>query len=186
MAKGHVRTESGERRRLRLPVLGEAAVCQRCSERGRTCCEPVDGVALAPLTPGDTRRIADATGLDTETFSTSRRLDREEIEALEAEDPVLRGLVGSDGLIRSLARTGEACVFWRRGKGCSLSYEVRPLLCRRFPIVRRGSALSVRPGGDCLAIEEAADMPSLLITLGITEGELSRIDRQIRTDLGSR
>ena len=168
---------------MRLKTLGEAPVCARCSARGPTCCEPEEGVALAPLTPGDRRRISHATGLAPTDFTTARRLDDEERAALASEDPVLRDLVGDDGVLVSLAKKGRACTFHVSGRGCSLAYDVRPLLCRRFPVVRDRGRLTVRPGGDCLALEEAVDMPSLLVALGLTTEELARIDRRLREDL---
>lgn len=171
------------RRTQKLPVIGAAPVCSRCAARGPTCCEPTDGVALAPLTLGDIDRIQSATGLSPHEFTTERPIDDEERAALEEQDPVLRGLV-RDGQLVSLAKSERgACVFHARDRGCTLSYETRPLLCRRYPIVRRGSELSVSPGGACLAIEEAADMPALLISLGLSTDVLVEIDRQIRIDL---
>jgi Fe-S-cluster containining protein len=168
------------------PDLGTASVCARCAARGPTCCEPEDGVALAPLTPGDVERIAAATHKKPSEFSTLRELDEDERRALEADDPVLRGLIPPGAPLRSLAKRGRACVFHEAGRGCSLAYEVRPLLCRRFPIVRMGRRFRVSPGGDCLAVEEARDLPDLLRLLGTREDEYARIDREIRADLKRR
>lgn len=165
---------------------GAASVCARCAARGPTCCEPEEGVALAPLTPGDVARISAATGLAPETFAVARTLDPEERAALEEDDPVLRGLAARDGTVRSLAKRGRACVFHEAGRGCSLAYDVRPLLCRRFPIVRLGRRFRVSPGGDCLAAEEARDLPDLLRLLGTTEDAYAAIDRRIRADLRGR
>jgi len=168
---------------MKMPLLGAAPACARCAERGPTCCEPTEGVALAPLTPGDLDRIERATDRPRATFTVERAIDPDEQAALEAGDPVLRGLV-RDGRLISLA-TGDrgACVFHARDQGCTLAFDVRPLLCRRYPIVRRGSQLSVRPGGSCLAVEEARNMPELLGLLGLTVDDLAQIDRQIRRDL---
>ena len=167
----------------KLPVVGAAPVCVRCAARGPTCCEPTDGVALAPLTPGDVVRIQRATGLTPKDFTTERPVDDEERAALEEQDPILRGLV-HDGRLVSLAKSARgACVFHERDRGCTLSYEMRPLLCRRYPIVRRGAQLSVSPGGACLAIDEAANMPELLQSLGLSLDALSAIDQQIQRDL---
>ncbi len=160
--------------------LGAASVCHRCASRGPTCCQPGD-VPLAALTPGDVRRIAKATGLAAESFSVLRHLDAGEREALKLEDPVLAKLADGSGNLRSLAKRGGVCVF--HSGGCTLAYGARPLLCRRFPLVRWHGKLLVRPGGDCLAVEEAADLPSLLESLGLTAEELARIDRRVQADL---
>jgi hypothetical protein len=140
-------------------------------------------VALAPLTKGDIDRIMRATGLDRSVFTSERLLDEEEARALERQDPALKGLVGADRRLVSLAKSGAACVFHSRAQGCRLDFESRPLLCRRFPIVRHRQRLWVNPGGACLALEEAADMPALMALLGIDEAGLAAIDRQIRADL---
>jgi Fe-S-cluster containining protein len=170
---------------MSLALLGQAHVCKRCAARGPTCCEPEEGVALAPLTPGDIRRISRATQRNPSDFVTERLIDADEAAAWTGEDPVLRGLVSDDGLLRSLAKQGNACVF-HSASGCTLGYDVRPLLCRRFPVVRDRGALRVNPGGNCLALEEANNMPSLLQLLGLTEESLKQIDRQIRADLTPR
>jgi Fe-S-cluster containining protein len=141
---------------------------------------------LALLTPGDLARISDETGLPPERFSVTRTMESGERAGLEDEDPVLRGLVNADGWVRSLAKRQGACVFHSRPAGCSLRYDVRPLLCRRFPLVQLGGRLHVRPGGDCLAVEEATDLPQLLASLGTSARELARVDAQIRRDLDDR
>ena len=185
MAKSEVSVPARTSGTGTLKILGAAPVCVRCAARGETCCQPPEGVPLAPLTPGDVQRIGGATGLETEAFSSVRAVDPEEEAALVDQDPVLRGIV-RNGKLRSLAKTPDGCVFYRHDRGCSLSYEVRPLLCRRFPLVRRGRGLSVRPGGACLAVEEAAGTPALMGSLGLTVAELARIDGQIRRDLSGK
>jgi Fe-S-cluster containining protein len=168
---------------MSLPIVGQAHVCQRCAQFGPTCCQPENGVALAPLTPGDIERITRATGLNASVFTTARTLDVEELEALEEQEPVLKGLVGPDRRLVSLTVVNGACALFSNHSGCTLRYESRPLLCRRYPIVRNRRWLSVSPGGRCLAVEEASDMPSLLGLLGMTEDGLVEIDRQLRADL---
>jgi Fe-S-cluster containining protein len=159
--------------------------CARCAQRGPTCCEPEEGVALASLTPGDLARIERASGRSPAEFTVRRVLDAEEHAALDEEDPVLRGLVGPDRVLVSLAKNGRACVFLDRQSGCTLG-EAKPLACRRFPFVRVGRALKVRPGGDCLACEEARDLPELMGMLETDEKKLRSLDRGIRRDLGGR
>jgi Fe-S-cluster containining protein len=169
---------------MTLTTLGAASVCQRCAESGPTCCEPEPGLPLAALTPGDVARIAAATGLPPTAFTESRQVDATERAFLQKDDRLLARLV-QDGNLVSLAKRGRACVFHEAGRGCSLAYEVRPLLCRRFPIVRQGRFLNVRPGGRCLAVEEARDMSQLLQSLGLSEAELERLEQKVRADTQS-
>lgn len=134
---------------------------------------------LAPLTAADVRRIARVSGRPLEEFVDVRRIDPEERAEWERQDPVLRGLVGAEGIVRSLAVREGACVFLRRGEGCSLGPD-RPLLCHRFPLVRRRGRLAVEPGGACLACEEAPDLETLLESLGLDRAVLARLDAAIR------
>lgn len=158
--------------------MSSPAVCHRCGEKGTACCTSPFGVSLAPLLPGEVDRLVRRTGLAREAFTAERAIDHVEQQALWADDPVLDGL-GRDGSLVSLKIVDGACVFLGTD-GCTLG-EDRPLLCRRFPFVRTAPRrLEVRPGGDCLACEEAPDLPSLLVTLGTDRAQLRQLDRSIR------
>lgn len=158
------------------------SVCRRCGENGTACCTSPFGVALAPLLPGEVDRLARRTGLAAQAFTDVRAIDEVEQQALWADDPVLDGL-GADGQLVSLKVVDGACVFLAEN-GCTLGDE-RPLLCRRFPFVRTAPRrIEVRPGGDCLACEEADDLPGLLVALGTDRARLRRLDQAIRRALG--
>ncbi len=155
-------------------------VCARCAALGKACCVSAEGVAGPPVTPGDIARIEAASGRRARDFTVSREVDAIEQQAWEEEDPAARGLV-REGRVLSLARDGDACVFLGRA-GCTLG-ESRPLLCRRFPFVRRAGRLEVKPGGDCLAVSESAGLPSLLVALNTSRRELRSIDAQLALEL---
>lgn len=156
-------------------------VCRRCTANGTGCCTSTNGVPLAPLLETDLARISQATGLQADAFVTTRPIDEEEREALWDDDPVLRGL-SADGVIRSLRIQDGACVFLGP-EGCTLG-SARPLLCRRFPFVRRERGrIAVNPGGECLACDEAQSLPELLQLLGSSPAKLRTIDRAIRRSL---
>lgn len=160
-------------------TVGQAHVCARCAARGRTCCEPDDGVSLAPLGPADVLRIIGATGLAVEAFAREVALDRIDRAALRLEDPAAAAMLkGAPG--RTLLAVDGRCVFHDRASGCRLAYDVRPLHCRRFPFVRQGRFHVVRPGGACLAVEESKDLPDLVERLGTSLPELDRIDAEMR------
>ncbi len=139
-----------------------------------------EGVSGPPLTPGDIARIVARSGMEASAFVVAREVDAIEQQAWEEDDPAARGLVRA-GTARSLARRGEACIFLGE-RGCALG-DARPLLCQRFPLVRLGARLEVKPGGVCLAVEEAQDLPSLLVLLGTSRRRLREIDRQLRREL---
>ena len=155
-------------------------ICARCAASGNACCVSAEGVSGPPLTPGDIERIAAATRLRARDFTVSREVDAVEQQAWEEEDPATRGLV-REGRVVALARRGAACIFLGP-RGCTLG-EAKPLLCARFPFVRRRNSLEVKPGGDCLAVAESRDIPSLLVALNTSRRELRSIDAQLGLEL---
>ncbi len=159
-----------------------SGVCVRCAERGTSCCTSKEGVEGPPLTPADEARIAARTGLAAPQFVSVRAIDEVEQEAWREEDPSLAG-VARGGVVRSLRRgaDGASCLFLGSA-GCALGGD-RPLACQRFPFAQRGRQLLVRPGGECLAAEEAEDLGALLALLGTSREEQRRLDRQLRGEL---
>lgn len=155
-------------------------VCARCAARGTACCVSAEGLSGPPLTPGDVARIAAQSGLAAERFVVEREVDEVEEAAWREEDPALAGIVRA-GRVRSLGRAGDACLFLAAA-GCTLG-ESRPLACQRFPLVRLGGRLTPKPGGACLAVEEAAGLPQLLVLLGTSRSRLRAIERQLRAEL---
>jgi Fe-S-cluster containining protein len=155
-------------------------VCVRCASRGTSCCVSLDGVSGPPVTPGDIARISALTGLAPDQFLTAREVDSIEQAAWEEDDPATRGLV-QNGKVSSLVRRRSACFFLGE-EGCRLGVA-RPLLCHRFPFVRHGSRIEVKPGGTCLAVEEGKDLGDLLISLGTSKKRLAQIDQQLRFEL---
>jgi Fe-S-cluster containining protein len=154
----------------------------RCAARGTSCCTSKEGVEGPPLTPADEARIAARTGLAAAAFSSVRAVDEIEQAAWREEDPSLAG-VARGGAVRSLRRgdDGATCLFLESA-GCALGAD-RPLACQRFPFVQRGRQLLVRPGGECLAAEEAEDLDGLLVLLGTSREEQRRLDRRLRAEL---
>jgi len=157
-------------------------VCVRCAARGTSCCVSIDGVSGPPVTPGDIARISALTRLAPEKFLSEREVDSVEQAAWEEDDPATRGLV-QNGTVRSLVRQGSACFFLGE-QGCKLG-EARPLLCHRFPFVRHGSRIEVKPGGTCLAVEEGNELSDLFVSLGTSKKRLAEVDHRLRRELNS-
>jgi Fe-S-cluster containining protein len=155
-------------------------VCARCAARGTACCTSAEGLAGPPLTPGDVERIAARSGLAPAQFVVEREVDAVEEQAWSEEDPALAGIVRA-GRVRSLGRRGADCLFLGRG-GCTLG-DGRPLACHRFPLVRVGRRLTPKPGGQCLAVEEAGGLDELLVLLGTSRRRLAAVERQLRREL---
>ncbi len=157
-----------------------SSVCARCAAQGTSCCVSVEGVSGPPLTPADIERISTATGRAATEFVVEREVDLIEHLAWEQDDPATRGLV-REGRVRSLARRGDECIFLS-ANGCELG-SARPLLCQRFPFMRVNGVIDVKPGGFCLAVDEAADLPQLLTMLGTGRKQLQAIDEQLQREL---
>jgi Fe-S-cluster containining protein len=95
----------------------------------RTCCQRAEVL----VTAGDVERIRAASG--SEDFFEYRRAEDESYLEFDSKDPDWLTLtVEADGTRRMLRRTHEGdCVFLGTG-GCRLTLEVRPLVCRLYPL----------------------------------------------------
>jgi len=113
---------------MELPLLDEQDfLCVRCSRRRPTCCQDSE---VYP-TPGDVRRIAQATGR--EDFYEYRRPDNP-IYAQENDDPFwIEHVFRSDGTRRVLKRQPQGDCTFLGEAGCVLPLETRPLICRLYP-----------------------------------------------------
>lgn len=159
------------------------AVCGRCVAKGGGCCTSEPGIFGPPLTSGDERRIAQATGRERTQFVQVRDVDPEEVLAWEADVPSLKGLC-KGGIVRSLARPAGRCLLLGP-RGCTLPPEAKPLLCQLFPFEVAGQALRVQPAGDCLAVEESHDLPSLARLLRTSARQLVQLDVRVREELSA-
>lgn len=106
----------------------EASLCSRCAQRGKTCCQ----ICEIYVTPGDVQRIGTFVG-HFDFFEFRKPVDPQYLD--QDDDPEwARCVFRPDGSRRVLRRsTSGDCVFLGP-VGCRLPWEVRPLVCRLYPV----------------------------------------------------
>ncbi len=139
-----------------LPVLQDALspsklddagdfLCARCARRQKTCCQQTDIV----LTEGDIARVSAYVGrsdfIEYRPAGNADYLDQD-------DDPTWRdGTFRADGTRRVVKwKTDGDCSFLGE-KGCVLSYETRPLICRLYPFDYDESGVFAEPASGCPA-----------------------------------
>lgn len=136
-------------------------LCERCARTQQTCCEK----ASVRLTSGDVERIGRFTGL--QDFYEAADTSKWEVDLA---DPLFSSVLVRDAC-RMLKRTERGCSFLSKC-GCALPLEVRPLICRLYPMDYRESGLAgfveaahtycpVPANAALLAELEMADEPQL-------------------------
>jgi Fe-S-cluster containining protein len=125
-------------------VAVTAAPCARCAALQRTCCQRAEVL----LTRGDVARIGASSGrLD---FWEQRAPADASYLDHDPGDPRWRALtVAPDGTRRMLRRRpGGDCTFLG-ARGCELPLEVRPLVCRLYPLGYNEAGLTGREEHYC-------------------------------------
>ena len=165
-------------------MVSSPSACARCpAAQGRSCCEVEGDERLASLTRGDIARIQNATGLAASRFVDGEILSPERALEYERLRPANRGAVRNGVRAHLLAREG-ACVLHRPGLGCSLDPEVRPLLCRLYPLeVDELGRLRAEPHGPCHAVDLGSETRALLADLATDETTVRRLHAQLLTEL---
>ncbi|HVE84133.1 MAG TPA: hypothetical protein VND93_14850 [Myxococcales bacterium] len=177
--------------------LDPERACARCPRKlGRSCCEVEDSEHLATLTWADVDRIAAATSRAPRSFAEAEWLSTADARAYEQSRPLYTGYFARAPARLTLKRRAGACVFLRRGQGCSLGAEVRPTACLLYPfepwpdgslslqVDRFGSLEEARgASSSCLAVEEAGSMEGLLAAFETTREEISSLSERLRAEV---
>ncbi|UCF90545.1 MAG: YkgJ family cysteine cluster protein [Desulfobacterales bacterium] len=125
--------------------------CAQCAQRGRTCCQDRD----IYVTPGDVRRIHAQTRRN--DFYEFRKSSDSAYED-QGDDPRWAAHVfRPDGSRRVLKLDAAGNCIFLMSHGCSLSLNIRPLVCRLHPYNYTARGLDPEPAMDC---------PVDLLTLG--------------------
>lgn len=117
--------------------------CARCAQAGNTCCQKTE----IYVTINDIKRIAACTS----------RIDFFEYRApadpayLSADNDPLwqRHVFRLDGTRRVLRQQPSGDCIFLTGSGCVLSLEVRPLICRLYPLTYRDAGIEIEPDERC-------------------------------------
>jgi len=121
----------------------EKCLCTRCAKMGKTCCYNRD----IYITPGDVKRIREYIGED-DFYEFRSALKSEYLD--QDDDPMwLKYVFNSDGSRRVLKHgISEKCIFLGE-KGCTLSLNVRPLVCRLHPHTYNADDIYPELENDC-------------------------------------
>jgi uncharacterized protein len=172
--------------------------CSRCAAHlRRSCCEARDDEPLATLTRADVERIQASTHLPGKSFVEEEIFQEAEARAYEQLRPGWRGYFLKGTVRLTLARAEGACVFFRRGAGCTLRASVRPTACLLYPfepkedgswtlaVERAGSVPQARASGEprCLAVEEADGRGALLRAFQHSAESLRSLQKRLRAEV---
>ncbi len=121
----------------------EASLCSRCAQRGKTCCQ----ICEIYVTPGDVQRIGAFVGhfafFEFREPADPRYLDQD-------DDPEwARCVFRPDGSRRVLRRSSTGDCVFLGPMGCRLPWEVRPLVCRLYPVEYTASGLKPELADGC-------------------------------------
>jgi Fe-S-cluster containining protein len=104
------------------------SLCARCARLGKTCCQTCE----IYVTPGDVARIEAFTG---QTGFYEFRVPDNPVYLDQDDDPEWVACVfRPDSSRRVLKRKADGDCVFLGPKGCQLPLEVRPLVCRLYPI----------------------------------------------------
>lgn len=142
-------------------------LCARCARRRKTCCQ----ISEVYLTPGDVQRIQAFTG-GSDFFEYRVPVNPEYAD--QAEDPEwARCVFRPDGSRRILRRCENGDCVFLGPQGCGLPWEVRPLVCRLYPVryTARGLEPDLQNGCPTELLPPGQD---LLTALGMTLPQADR------------
>jgi|GEM_PF-295943 len=151
-------------------------LCSRCAQRRRTCCQ----ICEIYVTPGDVQRIRAFTGRD-DFYEFRRPADPGYLD--QDDDPEwARCVFRPDGTRRVLRRTDSGdCSFLGPG-GCQLPWEVRPLVCRLYPVEYTADGLKKELADGCPS-ELLPPGQDLLQALDMTWEKAANWHRQLYAEI---
>jgi len=145
------------------------------------------GQVLATLTFADVQRLKRHTRRKAETFAEVAWLNEQEAADYTASWPLYDGYFRMGPARWTLRQDQGACVFHRKGSGCQLPADVRPVACRLYPFEPRlhggvGLQRSATQGA-CLAVEEAGQVARVLKAFQFQEEDVLALCQQLRTEV---
>jgi len=149
-----------------IPMTQEIC-CARCALTGKTCCQHTE----IYVTMNDVRRIA--------VFTT--RIDFFEYRSPsdpayfggECDPQWLRHVFRLDGTRRVLKQQSYGDCIFLTGSGCQLSLDVRPLVCRLYPLIYTDRGIETEPDEQC-PVKTLCQGESVLEVFGITPDQARR------------
>ncbi len=153
-------------------MSSEESLCSRCAGLGGTCCQ---NTAIF-LTAGDVSRIRGA-GVREEFRDYAAPADGE--DGPDASyDPLWSRIFGADGRRRILRHREDGDCWFLTDRGCSLSMDARPLVCRLYPFDYTGTTIKGVHGHICPS-PERENAPLLLAALEMNRESAEQWRRQL-------
>lgn len=151
-------------------------LCLKCAQRGKTCCQ----ICEIYVTPGDVERIQAFTGrrdfFEFRVPQDPRYLDQD-------DDPEwARCVFRPDGSRRVLRRRASGDCLFLGPCGCQLPWEVRPLVCRLYPVEYTASGLKTELADGC-PVDLLAPGEDLLLALDMTWAKAEVWHRQLYAEI---
>ncbi len=156
--------------------MSDEFLCARCAKHQKTCCQNTD----IHVTLGDVRRIEDASSA---RQFTEYRAATDPAYNQTLEDPFWQQHVfRPDGTRRVLKQQpGGDCCFLG-AQGCTLTMEVRPLICRLYPFDYTADGLKEQPAGGC-PVELLRPQQQLLQVLEMDREKAEQFRQQLYAEL---
>ena len=141
--------------------------CARCAQAGKTCCQQTE----IYVTMNDIKRIAVFTSrIDFFEY----RLPADPAYLGEDNDPLWKQHVFcQDGTRRVLRQHASGDCIFLTGSGCQLSLEMRPLVCRLYPLTYTHKGIEAEPDGRC-SVRMLCRQENVVEVFGITMEQAER------------
>lgn len=147
--------------------MSQESYCGSCARAGKTCCQQTE----IYVTLKDVKRIAVFTSrLD--FFEFRRPVDPAYL-AVDDDPAWQRYVFSPDGTRRVLKQQPAGDCVFLTGKGCLLTLEVRPLICRLYPLTYTVSGVLPALDENCPVTHHSSGRP-VLETFGLTMETIHR------------
>jgi Fe-S-cluster containining protein len=167
----------------------DESVCARCHRLGQGCCSSFhnglpDASRIFPLLPVEVERMASASCLSADEFTTQDEISAEFGKVLLSLNPMLAAAAPAGRRRRLKLRNNGDCIFLSR-RGCRLPLPNRPYYCKLYPFwFLRDGRMLVLLHSACLAQDRAAGWRQVLQRLAMNEGELRAMFKEYMQELG--
>lgn len=169
------------------PTRTSPRTCQRCAERGKSCCELSSGDEeyCFPLSELEMAAIVRAGHDQASCFvqvpNTSNFIDQ---LALLVPDHDVRARFPLGGMHWRLRTTPQGRCIFLDERGCLLAPEFRPKYCRIFPLWVHNGRTTWFTADDCLAVTECTGKADLFSAMGTNENEILALFMDMCSALG--
>ena len=156
--------------------MNQENCCAKCAQAGKTCCQQTE----IYVTVADVKRIA-ASAARIDFFEFRPPADPEYFAA-EDDPPWQQHVFRLDGTRRVLKQQPSGDCIFLTPVGCLLSQEVRPLICRLYPLTYTAAGVQPETDGRC-PIRRFCHGKSPIEALGISMQTVFRWHAELYTEM---